>query len=122
MNLEITTRSYDPTKRVRTTIEDRSDKFTKFLPGLQQVRFTLSEEKIEFHCDIHLHWRGKEFHAKARTDDMLTSVEKACSSMDQQLRRHKTKRNNHRVRDAEPGTTSASQLESSIVTDRPGEE
>lgn len=122
MNLDIATKSYDPTKRVRTTIEDRADKFTKFLPGLQQVRFTLTEVKIEFHCDIHLHWHGKEFHAKARTDDMLSSVEKACSSMDQQLRRHKAKRSDHRVRVDEPGTTSAAQLESSISTDGPVEE
>ena len=101
MNLEITARNYDVTKRVRMAAEERAEKFTRYVTELQNVRFTLTQERVDNVCDIHLHAHGKDFHAKISSDDMLSSVEKASSSMDQQLRRHKKRRADRRRR-AEP--------------------
>lgn len=101
MNLEITARNYDVTKRVRTAAEERAEKFTRYVTELQNVRITLTQERVDNVCDIHLHAHGKDFHAKISSDDMLSSVEKAASSMDQQLRRYKNRRSDRRRR-AEP--------------------
>jgi ribosomal subunit interface protein len=98
VNLEITARNYEISRRVRTTAEERADKFTRYVSELQNVRFTLTQERVDNICDIHLHAHGKDFHAKISSDDMLSSVEKAASSMDQQLRRYKTKRADRRRR------------------------
>ena len=114
MQLEITPRGYEPSKRVRDTVEERCEKFSKYASDLQLVRVTLVAERLELVCQINLHAYGKDFHSEASTLDMLASVDKAFSGMEQQLRRHKGRRFEHR-KDA-PGPTSASILESNLYT------
>jgi ribosomal subunit interface protein len=119
VNLEITARNYDISRRVRTTAEERAEKFTRYVTELQNVRFTLTQERVDNVCDVHLHAHGKDFHAKISSDDMLSSVEKACSSMDQQLRRYKKRRADRRRRVEtavpNPDEVSASGLDSAHV-------
>ena len=121
MNIELTPRNYQPTRRVRDSVEERAEKFSKYAQELQQVRVTLTGEKLDHICDIHLHAYGKDFHANASDDDMLVAVDKASASMEKQLRRHKDKRSGHRHSD-EMGPTTASQLESSLVSHDVGDE
>lgn len=114
MHLEITPRGYEPSKRVRDTLEERCEKFGKFAPDLKVVRFTLVGERLEFVCQVNLHAHGKDFHAEATTGDMLASVDKACSGMEQQLRKHKERRFDHHAHKDAMGPTSAAILESSL--------
>lgn len=119
MQLETINRNYEPTKRVSTTIEERADRFTKFVQDHMQVRFTLTGERLEYVCEIHVHVKGKDFHTRANSEDMLGSVDRACASMEEQLRRHKAKRKDHKVRSKRPGFTSAAALEATF--DQPAE-
>ncbi len=89
MNLEITHRNYEPTPRVRAHAEERVAKFEKYLRDLGSVHLTLSEEKIDKVCEIHLRAYGKDFHSRAESPDMLNSVDRACAGMEEQLRRHR---------------------------------
>ena len=89
MNLEITNRNYEPTSRVRNHAEERIAKFDKYLRDLGPIHLTLAEEKVDKVCEIHLRAYGKEFHARADSDDMLQSVDRACASMEHQLRKHR---------------------------------
>lgn len=114
MHVEITPRNYQLTQRVRDHIEERASKFTRYAHDLKQARFTLIAEKLDMGCEIHIHLRGRDFHATARSQDMLTSVEQACASMDEQLSRHKAKVTDHKARFAQPGLTSAAALEKSL--------
>ncbi len=118
MQLETIHRNYEPTKRVQAHVEERADKFEKYIHDLQRVRFTLLVERLDQVCEIHLHYRGRDFHSKADSEDMLTSVDKASASMEKQLRRFKTKVTDHNSRFSTPGITSAAALEASI--DREG--
>jgi ribosomal subunit interface protein len=116
VQLEITPRGYEPSKRVRETVEERCEKFGKYASDLQIVRVTLIAERLDLICQINLHAYGKDFHSEAKTADMLASVDKAFSGMEQQLRRHKSRRFEHRTRKDAPGPTSASILESSLYS------
>jgi ribosomal subunit interface protein len=116
VNLEITGRNYDVSKRVRNTAEERAEKFTRYVNELLNVRYTLTQERLDNVCDIHLHAYGKDFHAKISSDDMLSSVEKASSSMDQQLRRYKNRRSDRRRRADQPNIGAVGALDADQVS------
>jgi len=116
VNLEITTRGYEATKRVRETLEERTEKFSKYISDVQQIRVTLTGERVDFLCEVHVHSHGKDFHSKAATSDMLASVDKACASMEQQLRRAKDRRSGKHARNDHNGETSAAALESELAS------
>lgn len=107
MNLEITNRNYEPSQRVRDHAEERITKFDKYLRDLSQVRLTLSEEKLDKVCEVHLRAYGKDFHSHATAEDMLQSVDRACASMEQQLRRHRDRLTDQRKGSKAPMSSAA---------------
>ena len=114
MQLDIQQRNYQPSKRVLDSIEDKAQKLLKYA-DIDRVRYTLGEEHVEKICEIHLHTLGKDFHSKSGSEDMLTSVDKASSSLEKQLRRYKSKRDDARRAPADAsGLSSAAALEASI--------
>jgi putative sigma-54 modulation protein len=115
VQLDITPRNYQPTRRVRDTVEERAERFQRFAE-VDRVRVTLTAEHVEQICEIHVHVLGKDFHSKASSEDMLSSVDKATATLEKQLRRYKTKRDDARKkgRSEHPGVTSAAALEASL--------
>ena len=111
MQFDIQSRNYEPSKRVRSTIEERSQKLLKFA-DIDRLRFTLTGENVENICEVHVHVLGKDFHSKASSEDMLASVDKAVAVLEKQLRRYKDKRNDSRRGRA--GEKSAAALEASL--------
>jgi ribosome-associated translation inhibitor RaiA len=61
-------------------------------------------------CEIHLRAHGKDFHARADSDDMLQSVDRACASMEHQLRKHRDRLTGQR-KGAKQELSSAAALE-----------
>lgn len=112
MQFDIQSRNYEPTKRVRSTIEERSQKLLKFA-DIDRLRFTLTGEHVQNVCEIHVHVLGKDFHSKAASEDMLSSVDKAVAVLEKQLRRYKGKRKDQR-RGVPGDQSSAAALEASI--------
>lgn len=110
MNLEITNRNYEPSKRVRDHAHERIQKFDKYLRDLSQVRVTFAEEKLDKVCELHLRAYGKDFHSRAESPDMLSSVDRACSSMEEQLRRHRDRVTDQR-KGHKPTMSSAAAME-----------
>jgi putative sigma-54 modulation protein len=115
VQFDIQSRNYEPSKRVRDTIEERSQKLLKFA-DIDRLRFTLTGEHVDSICEVHLHVLGKDFHSKASSGDMLASVDKAVAVIEKQLRRYKDKRNDAR-RGHGTGQTSAAALEASLQTE-----
>lgn len=112
MQFDIQSRNYEPSKRVRDTIEERSRKLLKFA-DIDRLRFTLTGEHVDSVCEVHLHVLGKDFHSKATSGDMLASVDKAVAVIEKQLRRYKDKRNDAR-RGHGSEQSSAAALEASL--------
>ena len=111
MQFDIQSRNYEPSKRLRSTIEERSQKLLKFA-DIDRLRFTLTGEHVQNICEIHVHVLGKDFHSKASSEDMLSSVDKAVAVLEKQLRRYKEKRADSRKGKA--GEKSAAVLEASL--------
>jgi ribosomal subunit interface protein len=120
VQLETIHRNYEPTKKVLSELEERADKFTKYANDSMQVRFTLSGEGRDFVCEVHVHLKGKDLHSRADSHDMLSSVDRASSAMEEQLRRYKAKRVSQHQRGQVPGRRSAAALEATF--DQPDEE
>ena len=119
MQVEITPRNYQPTTRIRESIDRQADKFLRYA-DVARVRYTLTGESVQQICEIHLHCQGKDFHAKGSSEDMLSAIDRASESMERQLRRRKTKRNDaKKVRFDTPGLTSAAALEAAIRGSNP---
>lgn len=116
MQLDIQPRNYKPTARVREAIEDKSQKLLKYA-DVGRVRYTLQEENLDLICEIHVHVMGKDFHAKASSEDMLNSVDQASSALEKQLRRYKGKRDDQRTAPDASGMNSAKALEASLAPD-----
>lgn len=116
MQLDIQPRNYKITARVRENIEDKSEKLLKYA-DVDRVRYTLVEENVDFICEIHVHVMGKDFHAKASTEDMLSSVDQASAALEKQLRRYKSKRDDRRNAPDASGLNSAAALEASLTSD-----
>ena len=115
MQFDIQSRNYEPSKRVRNTIEERSQKLLKFA-DIDRLRFTLTGEHVENICEIHVHVLGRDFHSKASSEDMLSSVDKAVSVLEKQLRRYKEKRGDER-RGRRTNERSAAALEAALRPD-----
>lgn len=120
MQIETIHRNYEPTKKVLTELEERADKFTKYAADSMQVRFTLAGEGRDFVCEIHVHVKGKDFHSRSDSPDMLSSLDRSSSAMEEQLRRYKAKRVSQHQRGKGPGQRSAAALEATF--DQPDEE
>jgi putative sigma-54 modulation protein len=115
VQFDIHSRNYEPSKRVRSTIEERSQKLLKFA-DIDRLRFTLTGEHVQSICEVHVHVLGKDFHSKAASEDMLSSVDKAVAVLEKQLRRYKTKREDARrgAPGDSNGLSSAAALEAEI--------
>jgi len=120
VHLDIQPRNYKPTARVRETIEDKSQKLLKYA-DVDRVRYTLSEENLDLVCEVHLHVMGKDFHAKASSEDMLNSVDQASAALEKQLRRYKSKREDRRKAPDASGMNSANALEATLASEAASE-
>ena len=121
MQLDIHPRNYKPTARIRDSIEDKSQKLLKYA-DVDRVRYTLTEENLDLVCEIHVHVMGKDFHAKASSEDMLSSLDQASSALEKQLRRYKKKREDQRNAPDASGLNSASALEASLASEMASED
>ena len=114
MQVEIATRNYKATKRVRDTIDERTEKFEKY-GVLDGIRVTLGVENLDNRCEIHLRSKGHDFHSSASSSDMLVSVDRATEALEKQLRRHKRKAVDARkAHGGLAGKTSAAALEAAL--------
>jgi ribosomal subunit interface protein len=120
VHLDIQPRNYKLTARVRETIEDKSQKLLKYA-DVDRVRYTLSEENLDLVCEVHLHVMGKDFHAKASSEDMLNSVDQASAALEKQLRRYKSKREDRRKAPDASGMNSANALEATLASEAANE-
>jgi ribosomal subunit interface protein len=111
VQVEIATRNYKATKRVRESIDDKTERFEKY-GDLDTIRVTLGVENLDHICEIHLRSKGHDFHSSASSDDMLVSVDRSTDALEKQLRRHKRKTvDGRRSHGSSVAKTSAAALE-----------
>lgn len=92
MNIEITSRHYEPSERVKTYVKEEFSKLDDFERMISSCKVILEKSKEGETTTITLHVSGKDLIATETTDDMIKSIDKAVEKMERQLRRAKDKR------------------------------
>lgn len=94
MQIEITTRRYEPSERVKVYVENEVGKLEKFLNNILNCKVVLEKTKEGDLVEITLHVPGKDLFVSEITDDMIKSVDFAVEKMVRQLKKFKGKRYN----------------------------
>jgi putative sigma-54 modulation protein len=97
MDVLITGRHLEVTPALRSYVENRAKKIEKYTTKATQVIFTLKVEKYRHLAEVILKVNGSVLQSEEETDAMYTSVDKAMTKVEIQLKKHKEKLCNHRV-------------------------
>lgn len=89
MHVTITFRHLETTEAIKTHIEEKLERFKKYLIHPIEAHVILSIEKFRHQCEITL--SARHFHATAieTNHNMYTSIDKAVSKLERQVKKHK---------------------------------
>lgn len=96
MQITMTFRHLEATNAIKEHIEDKMEKFKKYLIRPIEAHVILTVEKIRQQCEITL--SARNFHATAveTNTDMYTSIDKAVHKLERQVKKHKEKVKEHK--------------------------
>lgn len=101
MQLEVTFRNLGPREEIRDRGQALYDKLERFLDLAADGQLVVAVERSEAICELVVTTRGKVFKSIERNADMRTAMDKVFHAMEEQLRRHKSRRTDFKVRGAE---------------------
>lgn len=96
MQLNITARHLKLTPAISDYVQKKLQKAKRFLDPLIWAQVILDVSKTRHIAEIILHTSGRTFTAKEEGSDLYAAVDLASDKMDEQLRRYKGKRSDHR--------------------------
>ncbi len=107
MHITITFRHLETTDLLKTHIEEKLEKFKKYLIHPVEAHVILSVEKFRHQCEITL--SARNFHATAieTNHDMTTSIDKAVHKIERQVKKHKEILKNHKFHQNENQSTAS---------------
>lgn len=96
MNVTITCRHFESTEAIKEHVENKLEKFKKYLIRPIEVHVILAVEKFRQQCEITMH--AKDFKAQAleSSENMYTSIDMAIHKIERQIRKHKEIIRNHK--------------------------
>lgn len=98
MNVEITSRHYDASPRVRDYVIDEMQKLEKFDRLISSCKVILEKSKKGEIVEITIHVSGKDLVCSESSDDIIKSIDQAVDNMERQLIKFKEKRYSHNAR------------------------
>ncbi len=96
MHLEVTFRNLNPRDEVRKRAQALYDKLDRFLDAASEGQMTVSVEHGAAIIEIVVTTRGTTFKVHEEDPDLRTSLDRAMHALENQLRRAKEKRTQHR--------------------------
>lgn len=103
MQVSITFRHMDATEAIKSHINSKLEHLNKFLIKPLDVHITLSVEKFRHTCEVVLLERNFRAQALETTNDMYASIDKAIHKIERQLKKHKSKIQEHHKHHASTG-------------------
>ena len=91
MKLTVTGRKIEITDGIRAHLNDKINKTIANLNEAADVHITLSVEKHRHFAEIILKTKGMALHSHEETKDLYSSIDKALEKMEKQLRKHRDK-------------------------------
>lgn len=95
MNIEVTSRHYEASAKVREYVRQELVKLDKFDHFVSSCRVILEKSKEGELVEINLHVSGKDLVCSESSDDIIKSIDLAVEKMERQLQRFKEKRYAH---------------------------
>jgi len=91
MKLKVTGKKLEITDGIRDHLTDKVSKTITNLDETTDVHITLSVEKHRHFAEITLKTKGITLHSHEETKDLYASIDKALEKMEKQLRKHRDK-------------------------------
>lgn len=95
MNIEMTSRHYEPSDRVKEYVKNELTHLGEFEHLISKCKVILEKTKDGETITLTLHVSGKDMIATECTNDMVKSIDSAVEKMGRQLRKFKDKRISH---------------------------
>jgi len=96
MHLEVTFRNLNPREEVRKRAEALYDKLERFLDAAAEGQMTVGVEHGAAIIEVVVTSRGVTYKSQEEDPDLRTALDRAMHGLENQLRRAKEKRTNHR--------------------------
>ncbi len=98
MKLTVTGRNIDITDGIREHLQSKMDKTINELVEKADIHVALHVEKHRQFAEITVKTKGFTVHGKEETDDLYVSIDNALLKVEKQLRKHKEKAQDLRVK------------------------
>lgn len=98
MNLEVTFRNLNPREEVRKRAQALYEKLDRFLDPAATGHLTITVEHNSAIAELVVNTRGHTFKSQEEDAELRAALDKAYHVMEDQLRRNKEKRTNHKGR------------------------
>lgn len=108
MKITYAFRHMEASQAVIDHVEDKINKIEKYLISGIDAHVVLSVEKIRHQCEIQVRERDFKATATEVSENMYASVDVAVHKLERQLKKHKDRVKNHKIKSARE----ASQIES----------
>lgn len=95
MNVEITSRHYDASPKVREYVNEELQKLEIFDHLITSCKVILEKSKEGELVEISIHVSGKDLVSSESSDDIIKSIDLAVDKIERQLKKFKEKRYSH---------------------------
>lgn len=102
MHTTITGRRFEVTSPIRSYAEERLGRIEKFNHMIVEAHLMLELEKYQQVAELVVTSKHLRLSCKAKTDDMYTSINEVVRKIERQLKTHKEKDKEHKLRRASP--------------------
>jgi putative sigma-54 modulation protein len=100
MNLSITARGYKVPERVKRYIAEKITRKKRMYEGVLDTEVVLSYEKQFQIAELKVKMYNKVIIATEKSDDIFKSIDSALDNVARQIKRHKEKRRDYKIRGA----------------------
>lgn len=100
MQISITARQCEISTGVRQFAQQRLEKLGKYASDIHGAHVVVTQEHGDHVAEITLRLNGTEFVTKQEASEAGAAIERATDRLEEQLRRHKEKRAEHKNRGA----------------------
>ena len=101
MRIHIVARKMKMTDAIKTFIEERLAKLQDYVSDIVWAQVIVSVEKKLHNADVVLHVGNQTMKSSASTDELYSSIDKAMTKMEAQIKKYNGRRTDHRADEAE---------------------
>jgi len=96
MNIEITGRNYEVKKRIRTLLDGKLEKITKYFDDIIEIRCVLHVEKYRNLCEINVIGKEHDIKAGQEGETMEEAINLTMDHLKRQAQKNRAKIRDHR--------------------------